>query len=373
MSTITIIGAGNAGVTMAAHLKLLGFDDVRLCGHSMHTIGDIIENRNRITLHGDVDVAGEAEIDMVSADLSRVAPGTDVFVCVVPAHHHRALIAALAKHCVDGQILWFHPGRTGAVWEAQQVLRGNSVTADVGLIESETLLYACRRTGVAAHVYHVKEHLQVAGASRRDLDRFAALLGNALPTTLVPSTLLETSLNNIGMLFHPLPTIMNLTRMQHDETFDYYVDGMTSVVVSILEKMDVERLAVAAAYGVQLQSAKEWLWDCYESTGETLYDAIRRNGRYVGIKAPHLHDPSAIESLRYITEDVPCGLVPIVELGHKAGVAVPVLEAVVTMANAAIGARFWETGRTLARLGLADLTVAEITSLGAAETEPRLS
>jgi opine dehydrogenase len=364
MSIITIIGAGNAGVATAAHLKLLGIETVRLYDDSIRAIENIVANGNRLTLAGDIDVTGEARIDAVSTDLARVAPGTDLFVCDVPANRHKDVVAALAPDLSDGRMLWFHPGRTGAVLEAKRILRNMGVHAKVALLESETLLYACRRSGTEAQVFHVKSQLQLAGADPGDLARFNEILGDRLPTKIVPTSLLETSLNNIGMLFHPLPTLMNLDRMPLDASFNYYLDGMTRPVVAILEVMDQERLAVAAAYGVALESAKEWLWDCYEASGDTLYEAIQHNAGYVGIKAPHLADASAGRSLRYISEDVPCGLVPFAELGRKAGVATPAIDAVITLAAAAFGMNFRETGRTLDGLGLANLSVEQIAALG---------
>lgn len=86
------------------------------------------------------------------------------------------------------------------------------MTAQIWLIEAETLMYACRWSGNEAHLFHAKSCLQVAGGEAADLDQLDALLGERLPICIVPTTILETSLGNIGLLFHPLPTLWRCRR-----------------------------------------------------------------------------------------------------------------------------------------------------------------
>jgi opine dehydrogenase len=74
--------------------------------------------------------------------------------------------------------------------------------------------------------------------------------------------------------------------------------------------------------------------------------AVGGNPAYVGIKAP------ATLEHRYLLEDVPTGLIPLVALGHAAGVAVPTLRGLVERARAALGGERWQRPRTLAALGL---------------------
>jgi opine dehydrogenase len=65
-------------------------------------------------------------------------------------------------------------------------------------------------------------------------------------------------------------------------------------------------------------------------------------------------------SPRYLTEDVPCGLVPISELGRAAGVPTPTIDGLIAVVSAMIGRDLRAEGRTLARLGLADKNAAQI-------------
>lgn len=82
---------------------------------------------------------------------------------------------------------------------------------------------------------------------------------------------------------------------------------------SRLEAPDQERVAVAAAMGIRAMAAREWLCFAYSVTGKNLYQAMRANPGYRGIKAPRRLNQ------RYITEDVPTSLVPLASLGAKFG------------------------------------------------------
>jgi opine dehydrogenase len=64
--------------------------------------------------------------------------------------------------------------------------------------------------------------------------------------------------------------------------------------------------------------------------------------------------------MRYLTEDVPCGLVPIVSLAETAGVETPASRGVVNVACGLLRRDFWTEGRTLGQLGLRRMTVEEI-------------
>ena len=67
------------------------------------------------------------------------------------------------------------------------------------------------------------------------------------------SNCLETSLSNIGALFHPTPVLLNIGRIENDlQGFRYYWDGITPSVATLVGEIDQERMAVARAYGVSV-------------------------------------------------------------------------------------------------------------------------
>jgi opine dehydrogenase len=122
----------------------------------------------------------------------------------------------------------------------------------------------------------------------------------------------------------------------------------------MLEVLDRERITVAAALGVHTRSALRWLKDAYSAEGQTLYEAILANPGYQGIKAPRsLHH-------RYIFEDVPFSLVPLVSLGKQFGVNTWATDAMVRLACVVHGTNYYERGRIVEDMGLKGLRVNEV-------------
>ena len=93
----------------------------------------------------------------------------------------------------------------------------------------------------------------------------------------------------------------------------------------------------------------------YNTQGDNLYESIHNQPGYYGIKAP----PTLKH--RYIFEDVPMSLVPIVALGQRYGVSVRGMEGMVRLANFIHRTDYWRKGRTLDKLGIAGFSVSELT------------
>ena len=82
--------------------------------------------------------------------------------------------------------------------------------------------------------------------------------------------------------------------------------------------------------------------------GDDLHELIQRLHREVFKDSPA---PASLDA-RYVTEDVPYGLVPLAALGRVAGVPTPIADALTAIASAALGRDFAREGRTLERMGL---------------------
>jgi len=67
--------------------------------------------------------------------------------------------------------------------------------------------------------------------------------------------------------------------------------------------------------------------------------------------------------VRYLDEDVPMSLVPIASLGEMLKVPTPTINSVIQLASTLTGIDYWETGRTVERLGLAGLDLRAIRRL----------
>jgi opine dehydrogenase len=362
LNKCAIIGAGNAGYTLAAHLKLLG------CKVSLYDIVDAqlkgaIDNDNTIILDGTIEVKGNAKIDLITKDLGAAIKDAELLICVTPAHTHKYVAKDLAKHLVTGQVILLHPGRTGGALEVQKILKDNKCEAEVVVVEAQTLLYACRKDGATVNVFGVKEKVTCAAIPKEKGHEFFELLEPFLPQFVPAPSIWSTSLENIGMLFHPTPTLMNLGRMESGKKFEYYHEGISPSIAQMIEKLDAERIKVAEALGVKTDSAKAWLERSYGAKGDTLYEALQNNPFYKGIMAPSFSSVDDKKGIRYVIEDVPSGLVPVSELAKKFGVETPAINTIIDLANIWFETDFRAKGRNLKQLGLSEMSLDEIKNL----------
>ena len=76
---------------------------------------------------------------------------------------------------------------------------------------------------------------------------------------------------------------------------------------------------------------------------------------------PYEKGPSSIKH-RYITEDVPYGLVPTTQLAHKFDVPIPILiiSAIIELASVINQTDYRKEGRSLDELGIANLSKDEL-------------
>jgi len=229
--------------------------------------------------------------------------------------------------------------------------------ADVTVAETETLIYASRSDGPAqARIFGIKEAVPLAAMPATRTERVLEALSPAYPQFIDGGNVLHTGLNNMGAIFHPALTILNAGRIESTNgEFQFYIEGVTPAVARVLEVLDRERVTVAAALGIRARTALEWLKVAYDATGESLYEAIHNQPGYYGIKAP----PTL--NHRYIFEDVPMSLVPMAALGQRYGVSVRAMDSIIRLACIIHRTDYWRRGRTLDKLGIAELSVSELT------------
>ncbi|HUV05888.1 MAG TPA: NAD/NADP octopine/nopaline dehydrogenase family protein [Armatimonadota bacterium] len=355
-----VLGAGHGGTAMAAHLSLMGFT-VNLYNRSPERLQPIQLQGGIELIASDVDNVphGLAAFNIVTDDIAAAVADTDLLMVVIPANGHAFIAEKVAPHLVDGQIIVLHPGRTGGALEVHNILRSHGVKADVIVAEAQTFIYASRSVNPAqTKIFRVKNNIPVAAIPAHRTPEVVKALRHAFPQFVPGDNVMKTSLDNIGAIFHPAVTVLNAARIEstHGE-FDYYTEGITPTMSFILEELDKERVAVAEALGFRAMSAREWLYVAYDAAGPTLYEAMRANRGYDGIKAPKTL------YTRYISEDIPMSLVPIASIGDMVGVPTPTIKAVIHLGSILHKCDYWAEGRTVERLGLAGLSLKQIRRL----------
>lgn len=352
MPTVSVLGAGAGGMAMAAHLAITGCK-VNLFNRTDERLDPVLA-RGGISVTGEVE--GFAALNLATSDPAEALKDVDIAMVVVPATAHHDLGEIIAPHLEDGQIVVLNPGRTGGALEVAKIIRERNAAVRVYVAEAQTLLYAARVTNPGqVHIFGIKNSVPLATLPAYEIPDVLPVICKPLPQFVPGDNVLKTSLDNVGAVFHPVITALNVARIEDTHgDFDYYIQGVTKSVAEVLEAVDRERVSVAAALGIRCHTAREWLYLAYNAAGSKLLDAVRANPGYVGIKAP-----GTIQH-RYISEDVPASLVPIASIGEMLKVPTPTIRSVIHLASVMHGIDYWAEGRTVERLGIAGMSVKDI-------------
>lgn len=357
MGRFAVIGAGNGGRALAGHLRLAGHDVVLYNRDDPAEYEQLLKplvDTGAIEVSG--AIAGSARGVKVTTSLQEAVPGAHLIFVVVPAMAHAPLAAQMAPLLQPGQTVVLTPGRTFGAYEFLSVLRANGSSAPVIIGETYSLPYAARlRPGNQVVVSHLKDWIPVATIPADAVHGLVDTLKPLFPGLIAQEHVLYTSLLNLGAMFHPAGTLLNAARIeQQGGGFPFYSEGMTPAVCRVIERMDAERVALAARFGIDVPTAVEVTARAYGVAGSSLHEVLRANAAYEVGQAP------STLSHRYVYEDTPTGLVPMVSLGELAEVPTPIMRAMVDLACAMTGTDFWRIGRDVRRLGLTHSDPAQL-------------
>lgn len=349
---IVILGGGNGALAFAAFFGFKG-QKVRLW-----EFPEFRKNLEWIYQHHHIQATGILEGMFVVEcleNLKEALQGATLIMAVVPAFVHKRLAEEIAPHLEEDTILIINPGRTGGALEVSKIL--NKRGKRIPIVETQSLLFACRRRGErAVHFSGIKNSLRVGVFPAKRTGQVMARLNPILPQFRAVPDVLTTSFGNIGAVFHPASAIHNVGLIQSGRPYDYYIETMTPGVVKIIEEVDRERMTIARALGAETFSARTWLCEAYQLMEAPLYEMLQSNSAYQGIPGPM--DIRA----RYITEDVPTGLVPMEAFAQLYRISTPTISALISLANTLIGENYRASGRNLECLGLTGMTLLEIKS-----------
>ncbi len=347
-----VLGSGHGGMAMAGHLAIMGFK-VNVFNRGRKRL-QLIAHRKGIKVEGEIQ--GVGEIELASSNIKECIDNVDILMVVVPANGHRFMAKTCAPYLKENQIVILNPGRTGGALEFFHTLKKEGVKKFPFIAETQTFIYASRALGPAqAKIFSIKNSVPLATLPAYWIPGVLKVINRAFPQFVPGDNIFKTSFDNIGAIFHPALTVLNAAWIEETHgDFEYYIQGASKSVSKVLEKLDKERLEVAAALGIKALSAKNWLYTAYSASGKDLYEAIHANPGYLGIKAPDRLNH------RYIDEDVPMSLVPLASIGDMLKVKTPAIEFIIRLASFMRGKDFLKEGRTVEKLGLKGMSIKDI-------------
>jgi opine dehydrogenase len=348
-----IIGGGNGGQSMAGDLAERGFHVAALYNRFPEAL-EHTKKRGGVELVGPVR-SGFGKVHLSTTDLGEAVAAGDILFVVVPAFAHEWIADRIAAHLRDGQIIVLTPGYFGGTLIFRKVLQERGVSARVILAEATSLPYATRIVGPAqVGIKGIKKRLLIAALPATDTELVIRRLKPALPMLWPADNVLVTGLTNPNPISHVPAYILNLGRIKSEMPgghFDWH-DWVTPEIKRVQSALDDERRLVTEALGVRFFSRAE-------------ISEMHYAGESWKIIQPQGEIPESAQTvpLRFVTEDVPMGLVPIASLGEMLGVDTHVTRSLISVASAFMAEDYWVAGRTVQRLGIAGMGPQEIGTL----------
>jgi opine dehydrogenase len=351
MKKMAVIGAGNGGQAVAGHLGLCDFEvwiyDI--------DVGKVtaLQKKGDITLRG--EETGSTSNIRATTNLDEAVRNAEIIMTVTPANAHKHIAKEIAPYLENGQIILLNPGYfLGALCFSRE-LKKRGCKKEIVVGDTESLMYACRsEIPGEVDISGIKRSVLLATFPGKKIDVLMDKIHEICPQFKPARNILETTFGNVNPVLHTAIALLNTGRMESKRSFLFYCEGATPSIGNFEEKLDDERLAVAHHFGIEARSIKKLLEEFYGVTGDTLYDVMTKNPAYAPIRAP-----DSLQT-RFITEDVPMGLVPMASAAEKFGVDAPLHRLLIDLASALMDVDFRSQGRTMDNLGLADMDATEI-------------
>ena len=358
---IAVVGAGNGGCAVAADMAYRGLDVTLIkTSHAMHdeNIEYLLENNGKMTLidfgeNGSMNpqdlekVEKTGYISKVTRDLFEIS-NMDVIIVYIQTNYHEQLIQRMADYISDGQIILINPGYFSSAYVLKYcgdkdvtIVEAQSSFIDGRIIEPGKFKVGFRNVRNPLGVYPAK-NLEYAQSKLNMLGFPFYYMDNVVGAAL----------HNPNMIVHTIGSILAIPMIDAmGKDFCMYHRSFTEHTWNVLEKLDSEKMDVLEKMGYQRLPYVE---AC--KFRNSLDDTLDAKAVFFGYAAMPTRAMGPIDvNSRYITEDVPQGLVMMESLAKTLGIKTPIATALINIAGAALGVDFRENGRTPERLGVENI------------------
>jgi hypothetical protein len=232
--------------------------------------------------------------------------------------------------------------------------------AKIDVAEMDNYPYSCwRLSPTRIRPIVRKRWLQIATFPGNRIGAVFSRVSPLFPQAVAAPNILCTGFTNANAMLHVANCVANAGRIENGDVYKFYAEGVTPAVARLYEEINAERVAVAAALGASVPTLADWFERVYGVRGATLVETCQRltynsDGPYQATGTPKSLDH------KFITEDVPTGLVPMSALGAAAGVGTPAINALIEIVRSMTAKDFAAEGRTLERLGLSGMDAPRI-------------
>ena len=352
IKTITICGSGNAAHAMIPIIKSNFNCQINLFFRYQHKVDifqRIIDERRVITaVQGKEELYGRP--DKVSRFPEEVCQDADLILLPLPAFAQESVLLQIIPFLKNEVIIGSIPARGGFEYSLLKILK--SVTDKrIKFFGLQTLPWACRTREYASKVDILgkKDIVGLAALPREATLELSEIFTHLLNIKVEPiPNMLTLTLANIGQIVHP--GIMyglfkgNENRKYKKEDIPLFYHGVTSNIAKTLANMSNDMLALTRKLQnrfknidlTKVLSLEDWLISSYKNSivdGRTLETCFVTNQAYQGLYAPMKNLENGYYKpdfqSRYLTEDVPFGLIVSKAIALLAQVDTPTIDEVI--------------------------------------------
>lgn len=294
----------------------------------------------------------------VASSAEELATWADVVLIALPAYGHKAVFDALAPHLrSDHTVLISSHASFGALYLSKLLSTREKppppivawgTTACTGRQQDtrRVLINTIRSKIDIATIPHSSSATASTISRRLFGERFVERDG-----------VLAIALSNLNPQNHMGIALGNMTRMERGEVWSQG-QNVTPNVGRMLEALDRERLAIADGLGLSVRT----IFEHFHLSFHVPVASISEMNQDMHAAGRGGTGPATVDS-RYVTEDVPFGLLPTVKLGEMTGKSAVLHQAGIDIFSAMYGVDFERANDLLPALDLNSLSLAQLKQL----------
>ena len=353
---VTIIGAGNAGLSHAAMITKQGHQVtiVKTTRLMYEDSFDVLIQKKQIEYEKD-GKTGVVNIEDATRDIPDAVSQADVIFILTQSVAHEKLSELISPHLRSGQILLVSPGYAGSFYFATKCKGKGVVFVEGESIPFDSRIIAPGKVNICFE--NIRNPIGVFPSEKTE--ETLKILQKIIPRFTARQNVLESAFHNPNLIVHTVGTIMSVARIEHSKgDFWMYRESFTPTIMKLVGDLDAEKMAILEYFELPTQSFVEsFQFRTYDDLSADPMEALRHYAEFGSPKGP------VDAQTRYITEDVPMGLCFMSSIGEKAKIPTPVCDALISIASAMHQKDYYTEGRTLVQLGIDHYSVSELKNI----------
>lgn len=349
---VGIVGAGSIAFGSSAFLEQQGHKTTLWSPSGERT--KAIAKGEPLVANGAVEgtfhpAAAESAKDLVE--------GSEVLLIALPAYGHKTVLDAIAPYVRAEQTVIFSSHASFGALYLSRLLAQRGVVATI-VAWGTTAVTGRQQSPTSVNVNTVRKKVDLATVpASRSADGFAicqTLFGDRFVDR---GSLMAIALSNLNPQNHMGIALGNMTRMERGETWSQG-QNVTPKVGRLLEQLDEERIAIATKLGLEVRN----IFQHFHLSFHVPMSSISQMNQEMHEAGNGGSGPTTADS-RYVTEDVPFGLVMTAKIGRLVGQKAELHEAGVAIFSAMYGRDFTAENDLLNALDIDAMSLEQLNGL----------